>query len=207
MPPPRSHRPSTPTMNGTPGGDHRRPARRRDDPSGHPVVTCDIPRPDRAAHAAGRRLSLSGLLVEPAQPSSMASSGCCTRWASWSRGRNRSISKKFGTPEWSSRGFCNSCPRDSMLVIGDEIIETPMAWPCRYFETFSYRPLLKDYFRRGARWSAAPKPQLVDALYDRDYRIPEKGEPISYSSPSSSRCSTPPISSAAAAISSSRAAM
>ena len=29
-----------------------------------------------------------------------------------------------------------------MLVIGDEIIETPMVWPCRYFETHSYRPIL-----------------------------------------------------------------
>jgi glycine amidinotransferase len=38
--------------------------------------------------------------------------------------------KPFSTPEWSSHGFCNSCPRDSMLVIGDEIIETPMVCPC-----------------------------------------------------------------------------
>ena len=65
--------------------------------------------------------------------------------------------KRFSTPEWSSHGFCNSCPRDSMLVIGDEIIETPMVWPCRYFETHSYRPILKDYFRRGARWTGAPR--------------------------------------------------
>lgn len=88
--------------------------------------------------------------------------------------------RRFGTPEWSSRGFSNSCPRDSMLVIGDEIIETPMAWPCRYFETHSYRPILKDYFRRGARWTAAPKPQLTDELFDPDFRIPEESEPISY---------------------------
>ena len=67
-----------------------------------------------------------------------------------------------------------------MLVIGDEIIETPMAWPCRYFETHSYRPILKDYFRRGARWTSAPKPQLTDELFDPDFRLPEKGEPIAY---------------------------
>src|SRR5260221_1772960 len=79
-----------------------------------------------------------------------------------------------------SRGFCNSCPRDSMLVIGDEIIETPMAWPCRYFETHSYRPILKDYFRRGARWTAAPRPQLTDELFDAEFRVPKKGKPISY---------------------------
>ncbi len=41
-----------------------------------------------------------------------------------------------------------------------------MAWPCRYYETFSYRSLVKDYFRRGARWTSAPKPQLTDALFD-----------------------------------------
>jgi glycine amidinotransferase len=67
-----------------------------------------------------------------------------------------------------------------MLVIGDEIIETPMVWPCRYFETHSYRPILKDYFRRGARWTAAPKPQLTDELFDPEFCCPEKGEPISY---------------------------
>ncbi|MFH9294833.1 amidinotransferase [Streptomyces sp. NPDC017520] len=88
--------------------------------------------------------------------------------------------QRFSTPNWSSRGFCNTCPRDSMLVIGEEIIETPMAWPCRYFETHSYRALLKDYFRRGARWTAAPKPQLTDALYDPDYRPPRPGEPMRY---------------------------
>jgi glycine amidinotransferase len=86
--------------------------------------------------------------------------------------------RRFGTPDWSSRGFCNTCPRDSMLVIGDEIIETPMAWPCRYFETHSYRSILKDYFRRGARWTAAPKPQLTDELFEADFRVPEDGEPM-----------------------------
>ncbi|WP_426499269.1 amidinotransferase [Streptomyces sp. D54] len=88
--------------------------------------------------------------------------------------------RRFATPNWASRGFCNTCPRDSMLVIGEEIIETPMAWPCRYFETHSYRTLLKDYFRRGARWTAAPKPELTDALYDPAYRPPGPGEPMRY---------------------------
>jgi len=71
-------------------------------------------------------------------------------------------------------------PRDSMLVIGEEIIETPMAWPSRYFETHSYRPILKDYFRRGARWTSAPKPQLTDELFDPDFQLPEEGAPMRY---------------------------
>ncbi|MEU6950153.1 amidinotransferase [Streptomyces sp. NPDC046316] len=88
--------------------------------------------------------------------------------------------RRFGTPQWSSRGFANSCPRDSLLVIGDEIIETPMAWPCRYHETHSYRPLLKDYFHSGARWTAAPKPELTQDLFDPRYRAPKAGEPLRY---------------------------
>ena len=55
-----------------------------------------------------------------------------------------------------------------------------MVWPCRCFETHSYRPILKDYFRRGARWTAAPRPPLTDELFDPEFRLPEKDEPISY---------------------------
>jgi len=50
-------------------------------------------------------------------------------------------------------------------VIGNEIIEAPMAQRARYFEFRAYRSLLKDYFARGARWSTAPKPLMSEALY------------------------------------------
>ncbi len=86
----------------------------------------------------------------------------------------------FKTPFWKSKGFCTACPRDGFLVIGDEIIETAMAWRSRYFETDAYRPLFKEYFRQGARWTAAPKPQLTDDLYDYKFTPPVKGEPIRY---------------------------
>jgi len=111
----------------------------------------------------------------------MALLRCYSRWHRGNAAGTGDHKKRFSTPEWSSHGFCNSCPRDSMLVIGDEIIETPMVWPCRYFETHSYRPILKDYFRRGARWTAAPKPQLTNELFDAEFRVPEKASrsPIS----------------------------
>ena len=48
-----------------------------------------------------------------------------------------------------------------------------------YFETHSYRPIVKDYFQSGARWAAAPKPQLTDEPFDAEFRVPENGEPIS----------------------------
>jgi glycine amidinotransferase len=75
----------------------------------------------------------------------------------------------YGAPEWTSTGMYAAMPRDALLVVGDEIIECPMAWRSRYFETSAYRPLLKKYFHGGARWSAAPKPQLIDAQYDGEW--------------------------------------
>jgi glycine amidinotransferase len=75
--------------------------------------------------------------------------------------------RAYATPEWASAtGLYAAMPRDLLLVIGDEVIEVPMAWRSRYFEVHPYRRLLKEYFRRGARWTAAPKPQLSDALYN-----------------------------------------
>jgi glycine amidinotransferase len=46
-----------------------------------------------------------------------------------------------------------------------------MADRSRYFETWAYRPLLRDYFAAGARWLAAPKPQLSDDQYDASWPI------------------------------------
>lgn len=77
----------------------------------------------------------------------------------------------FAAPGWQCPGgLYGAMPRDLLLVIGDEIIETPMPWRSRYYEVNAYRPLLKEYFKKGARWTAAPKPQLADELYNYDYQ-------------------------------------
>jgi glycine amidinotransferase len=74
------------------------------------------------------------------------------------------------TPDFSSAvGHAQACPRDVLLVIGDEIIEAPMSHRSRYFEYRAYRSLVKDYFRRGARWTAAPRATMADDLYAADY--------------------------------------
>jgi len=70
--------------------------------------------------------------------------------------------------EWMSDGYYNYCPRDSVVVIGDTIIETPMALRSRYFETFSFRDDFIDYMKKGARWVTAPKPRLRDDCYQRE---------------------------------------
>jgi glycine amidinotransferase len=150
-------------------------------PSAHPVVTCNIPGMAARGQALAAGFRFPQMMVKPAQReldgfvALLESLGITVR-----RPDAINHKRRFSTPDWSSQGFCNTCPRDSMLVVGDEIIETPMAWPCRYFENQSYRPILKDYFRRGARWTSAPKPQLTDELFDPNFRLPEKGEPISY---------------------------
>ncbi|WP_405652214.1 amidinotransferase [Streptomyces sp. RK9] len=150
-------------------------------PSHHPVVTCNIPRWAARLQGCAAGFAYPRRMVEPAQQELeqfvvlLQSLGVTVR-----RPEPADHRRRFKTPDWSSRGFCHACPRDGMLVIGDEIIETPMAWPCRYFETHSYRPILKEYFRRGARWTAAPKPQLTDALFEKNFRVPEAGEPMRY---------------------------
>jgi glycine amidinotransferase len=68
-------------------------------------------------------------------------------------------------------GLYSAMPRDCLLVVGDEIIEAPMAWRSRYFETLAFRGLIREYFAAGARWTAAPKPELADAFYNA--HIPE----------------------------------
>ena len=85
----------------------------------------------------------------------------------------------FSTVHWQSRGFYNYCPRDVRLVIGDHIIETPNVIRSRAQETFSYRPLLVDYLKSGAKWYSAPKPMLLDSLFnvDLDKPTPRNDEP------------------------------
>jgi glycine amidinotransferase len=84
------------------------------------------------------------------------------------------------TPDWEiACGHGTACPRDFLLVIGDEIIEAPMAQRARYFEFRAYRGLLKKYFAGGARWTTAPKPLMSDALYRECGQV---GEAFDFSS-------------------------
>ncbi|MEH0293427.1 amidinotransferase [Agrobacterium sp. CCNWLW71] len=72
----------------------------------------------------------------------------------------------FKTPDWEADGMYNYCPRDIMLPIGNTIIETPMSMRSRFFEPFAYKNLLIEYLKSGARWISAPKPRLLDTMYN-----------------------------------------
>lgn len=91
------------------------------------------------------------------------------------------LSKSYSTPYWSvESSFCSANPRDVLLVIGDELIEAPMAHRDRHYEIHPYRRILKDYFSQGARWTSAPRPELLDDLYDANYQLPGEGEEMRY---------------------------
>ena len=79
---------------------------------------------------------------------------------------------RFSTIHWESAGFYNYCPRDVMLVIGDHIIETPNVIRSRAQETFSYRTMMVDYLKSGAKWYSAPRPMLLDSLFEVDLNKP-----------------------------------
>jgi N-dimethylarginine dimethylaminohydrolase len=70
-----------------------------------------------------------------------------------------------GTPDWKTDSQYIYCPRDSALVFGNTIIETPMPVRARYFETFAYRDIFMKAFESGAKWISAPKPQLLEDNY------------------------------------------
>ncbi|WP_026617292.1 glycine amidinotransferase [Ensifer aridi] len=59
--------------------------------------------------------------------------------------------------------------RDMSLVLGDEIVETAPMMRSRYFETQLLTPIFAEYFRKGARWSAMPRPIMTDSSFDPSY--------------------------------------
>jgi len=80
------------------------------------------------------------------------------------------------SPDWEVP-MCNSatCPRDSLIVFGNEIIEAPMSVRARFFEYRSFRTLVQNYWKQGAIWTAAPKPILSAATFVQDYPIANRG--------------------------------
>jgi glycine amidinotransferase len=86
------------------------------------------------------------------------------------------FSQPVRTPDFVQPSmFGCMAPRDVIVTIGREILETNMSFRSRYFEFLSYRPLIEDYFNQdpGMRHECVPKARLSDASYraafaDRD---------------------------------------
>ncbi|MEU5881904.1 glycine amidinotransferase [Spirillospora sp. NPDC047279] len=84
------------------------------------------------------------------------------------------LGEPVALPGWESTANHALMPRDCLLVVGSTVIEAPMPVRARYAETFPFRELLIEYFAAGARWLAAPRPQLADDTY----RYAPDGRPV-----------------------------
>lgn len=82
------------------------------------------------------------------------------------------FSQPVATPDWT-QGSMFGCmsPRDVIVTVGNEILESTMCYRSRWFEYLCYRPLIQSYFREDPdmRWEAAPKPRLTDASYHQGF--------------------------------------
>src|ERR1700716_143260 len=85
-------------------------------PSAHPVVTCNIPGMAARAQSLVAGFRYPKIMIGPVQReldcfvALLQSLGIVV-----TRPEPVDHKKRFSTPEWFSHGFCNSCPRDSML--------------------------------------------------------------------------------------------
>jgi hypothetical protein len=79
--------------------------------------------------------------------------------------RRPDISPKEGhikTFDWEARGVYYCCPRDVILTMGNNLIESPSPLRFRLLEHQIYHHLFVEYLRSGCRWISAPRPQLLD---------------------------------------------
>jgi N-dimethylarginine dimethylaminohydrolase len=79
------------------------------------------------------------------------------------RPKQTDFTQKRGDGKWKVDGYYNYCPRDSMLVIRDKVISTPMTLRHRQFEADSCKHLIHP-----DHWVEFPKPMLSDEMYSRE---------------------------------------
>ena len=85
------------------------------------------------------------------------------------RPRRMEAVQEITTPYWTNVTSPCGNIRDQFLIIGDEIIETSPLMRGRYFENDLIKHHLLDYFRRGAKWTVAPRPMMLEDSFDRSY--------------------------------------
>ena len=74
-------------------------------------------------------------------------------------------SKSFSTPDWTTTGWQTYSCRDLLLPLDNLIIDGASPHRSRYFESTSYRNFLYEVMQNGTEWITAPKPRLLDDLY------------------------------------------
>ena len=69
---------------------------------------------------------------------------------------------------WETTQYYTFCPRDTVTVIGNNILESPMSLRSRQFETDCFRDIFIEKMEEGFNWVSAPKPRLLDSMYQRE---------------------------------------
>jgi len=75
---------------------------------------------------------------------------------------------KISNGFWETDQYYTFCPRDTVSVIGNTILEAPMSLRSRQYETYCFRDQFIEYMEQGVRWVSAPRPRLLDDSYQRD---------------------------------------
>jgi N-dimethylarginine dimethylaminohydrolase len=84
------------------------------------------------------------------------------------------------THEWETDGMYNYCPRDVLLVVDDLVIECPMVYRSRQFESSAYFKIKTKAIQDNARWIGAPRPRLLtqDTYVDNGNIVLSEREPM-----------------------------
>ena len=72
------------------------------------------------------------------------------------------------SPNWFGKNWHYYSPRDMHLIVGDTIIEAPSPLWNRQFESWGYRHIFMDLWKRGYKWLKAPTPILESHNYKED---------------------------------------
>ncbi len=80
-----------------------------------------------------------------------------------------SEAQEICTLDWTTKAGHSVMPRDMLLAIGNEIIETAPMVRSRYLESHLYTKLLTEYFNRGTKWTVAPRSRLLEENFDFSY--------------------------------------
>ena len=76
------------------------------------------------------------------------------------RPKSFNLSEVYSSPNWFSTSNNIYNTRDLNLVVGNNVIESPSHQINRYYETTALYPILYEYFKKGFKWIAGPKPLI-----------------------------------------------
>jgi len=76
--------------------------------------------------------------------------------------------KTISNGHWETTQYYTFCPRDTVTVIGNSIIESAMSLRSRQYETDCFKDIFIEKMEQGANWVSAPKPRLLDSMYQRE---------------------------------------